>query len=302
MAVGILTSSAVTAAAAYGIAVAVSSAHQPRPSARVATASSGAPDPRRSSRAGPFAWLASTAAPTTWTRLTLPSGLGSLSVPPGFRAVRGDPGTATLALLGPDSTYLGYLNVTPRQGDERLAGWAAFRLAHLRGDGSISAIQDGAVQSVGSGPSLRSCVSDDYVTEIGHHRFHEVACLVMTTSAGSVVVAATPSGDPAHLWTQLERAVAGDRPPTPTHLEFARSDDPASTRDTGRPNHRTLTNDIHCSTVDTPTPPTISILPSPITTPPTTTPPTTNNGIPQGNGGDHDADNNGGPSDGNGNL
>jgi hypothetical protein len=134
--------------------------------------------------------------------------LGSLSVPPGFRAVAGDPGTATLAFVGWDGTYLGYLNVTPRQGDERLAGWAAFRLAHLRGDDSISARQDGAVQSVRTGQSLRSCVTDDYVTEIGRHHFQEVACLVTTASASGVVVAATPSGDPAHLWAQLERAVA----------------------------------------------------------------------------------------------
>jgi hypothetical protein len=146
--------------------------------------------------------------PTTWNRITLPSGLGSLSVPPRFRAVRGDQGTATLADLGPDGTYLGYLNVTPRQGDERLAGWAGFRLAHLRDDGTISARQDGAIESVRTGQSLRSCVTDDYLTEIGHHHFQEVACLVMTTSAGSVVVAATPTGDPAHLSTQLERAVA----------------------------------------------------------------------------------------------
>jgi hypothetical protein len=209
MAPGILTSSALVAAAAYGIAVAVRSAHQPKGlSAGGATASGRAPDTGRSSLQGPFAWLTSTEPPTTCTRFTLPSGLGSLSVPPRFRAVRGDPGTATLALLGPDGTYLGYLNVTPRQGNERLGGWAVFRLAHLRGDGSISARQDGAVESVRTGQSLRSCVTDDYVTEIGHHRFHEVACLVTTTSAGSVVVAATPWGDPAHLWTQLERTVA----------------------------------------------------------------------------------------------
>jgi hypothetical protein len=43
--------------------------------------------------------------------------------------------------------------------------------------------------------------------------------------------------------------------------------------------------------------------PTPTTAPPTTTPPpTVVNGIPQGDGGDHDADNNGGPSDGDGNL
>jgi hypothetical protein len=207
--IGILASSAVVAAAIYGITFAFGSAHQPRGlSTDGANAASRVPASGRSSIPGPFAWLASTAPPTTWTRLTLPSGLGSLSVPPRFRAVGGDQGTGTFALLGSDGTYLGYINVTPRQGDERLAGWAAFRLAHLRGDGSISARQHGAVESVRTGQSQRSCVTDDYVTEIGHHHFQEVACLVMTTSAGSVVVAATPSGDPAHLWAQLERTVA----------------------------------------------------------------------------------------------
>jgi hypothetical protein len=46
--------------------------------------------------------------------------------------------------------------------------------------------------------------------------------------------------------------------------------------------------------------------PAPPTTtppaPPTTAPAHTANPIPQGNGGDHDADNNGGPSDGDGNI
>ena len=208
LAVGLLISLAVVAAAIYGTVFAGSSAHPKGLSAQSATGSSPAADGGRYSLPGPFAWLTSTAPPTTWTRLTLPAGLGSLAVPPRFHSVPGDKGTASLAFLGADDTYLGYLNVTPRQGDERLAGWAAFRLAHLRGDGTISATQDGAVQSVRTGQSLRSCVTDDYVTEVGHHRFHEVACLVTTASAVSVVVAATPLGDPAHLWAQLERAVA----------------------------------------------------------------------------------------------
>jgi hypothetical protein len=55
---------------------------------------------------------------------------------------------------------------------------------------------------------VRSCVTDDYVTTIGHHHFHEVACYVTSGSGSSVVVAATPSGDPAHVWNQLERSVA----------------------------------------------------------------------------------------------
>jgi hypothetical protein len=55
-------------------------------------------------------------------------------------------------------------------------------------------------------------------------------------------------------------------------------------------------------------PPTTQPPPPPVTAPPVTAPPTTQPpmlpvpGIPQGNGGDGDADNNGGPSDGDGNV
>ena len=50
--------------------------------------------------------------------------------------------------------------------------------------------------------------------------------------------------------------------------------------------------------VTTPTSPPATTAPAPATTAPA--PPA--NPIPQGNGGDHDPDNNGGPSDGDGNL
>jgi hypothetical protein len=45
-------------------------------------------------------------------------------------------------------------------------------------------------------------------------------------------------------------------------------------------------------------PPTSSAAPRPLPS----APPAANNGIPQGNGGDHDADDNGIPNDGDGNL
>ena len=124
------------------------------------------------------------------------------------RTVDGDPGTLSVALLNSAGTYLGYLNVTPRQGPETLQDWATFRPAHLGGDDAVSVHEDAMVQSVRTGAAVRSCVIDDYVTTVGHHLFHEVACYVMNGSVGSVVVAATPSGDPAHVWTQLQRAVA----------------------------------------------------------------------------------------------
>jgi hypothetical protein len=157
---------------------------------------------------GAFRWLASTTPPATWARLTVASGLGALSSPPGFRTVDGDPGTLSVALRNSAGTYLGYLNVTPHQGHETLPDWAAFRLSHLLGDDAISVHVDATVHSVRTAAALRSCVIDDYVTTIGHHRFHEVACYVTSGSVSSVVVAATPSGDPAHVWNQLERAVA----------------------------------------------------------------------------------------------
>jgi hypothetical protein len=157
---------------------------------------------------GSFGWLASPAPPATWARLTVASGVGALSSPPGFRTVDGDPGTLSVALRNSAGTYLGYLNVTPHQGHETLRDWAAFRLSHLLGDDAISVHEDATVQSVRTAAALRSCVIDNYVTTIGHHQFHEVACYVTSGSVGSVVVAATPSGDPAHVWNQLERAVA----------------------------------------------------------------------------------------------
>jgi hypothetical protein len=113
-----------------------------------------------------------------------------------------------VALLNSAGTYLGYLNVTPHQGDETLRDWTAFRLRHLLGDDTVSVHADAMVQSVRTAAAVRSCVTDDYVTTIGHHHFHEVACYVTSGSVGSVVVAATPSGDPAHVWNELERAAA----------------------------------------------------------------------------------------------
>ena len=111
-------------------------------------------------------------------------------------------------MLNSAGTYLGYLNVTPRQGAETLQDWAAFRLSHLRDDDAVSVHEDAMVRSVRTAAAVRSCVIDDYVTTVGHHHFHEVACYVTSGSVSSVVVAATPSGDPAHVWTELERAVA----------------------------------------------------------------------------------------------
>jgi hypothetical protein len=170
--------------------------------------SSEAAVPRVSGPQGPFAWLEQTSLLHGWTQLDGDSSVGPLPVPPGFRTVAGDPGTLTTVLFGPGGAYLGYLNATPRQGGERLRGWPKFRLEHLRDEDARSARQDAIAQLVRTGTALRSCVVDDYVTRIGSHDFREVACLVVQHSASSVIIGATPSGDPAHVWAELERAVA----------------------------------------------------------------------------------------------
>jgi hypothetical protein len=163
---------------------------------------------RGSAPRGPFTWLAQTSLPSGWTRLDGVPRLGSLPVPPGFRAVAGDRGSLTAALFGPGGAYLGYLNATPIEGGELLQGWPEFRLKHLRDDDARQVHVDAAAQAVRTRTALRSCVIDDYVTRVGQHRFHEVACLVMYHSVGRVIVAASPSGDPAHVFDTLERAVA----------------------------------------------------------------------------------------------
>jgi hypothetical protein len=198
----------VAATVLLAVAAGIGLAAQPASKARAANATTSHTGSADSATLGSFGWLASSAPPVTWARLTGPSGLGTLFSPPGFRTLDGDPGTLSVTLVNSAGTYLGYINVTARQGSETLHDWAAFRLTHLRDDDAVSVHQDAVVQSVRTTRTVRSCVIDDYVTTVGHHPFHEVACYVTSGSVGSVVVAATPSGDPAHVWTQLERSVA----------------------------------------------------------------------------------------------
>ncbi|MGH9208723.1 MAG: hypothetical protein ACRD1G_19620, partial [Acidimicrobiales bacterium] len=82
---------------------------------------------------GAFAWLVPRPAPPDWRQHALPNGAAVLSYPPGFRKARTDPGSFSAALLS-HGAYAAYLNATPRQGGERLHGWANFRVGHLLDD------------------------------------------------------------------------------------------------------------------------------------------------------------------------
>jgi hypothetical protein len=131
--------------------------------------------------------------------------------PPGWRRIKGDPGTASAARFDAHDRFIGYLNVTPRQSTETLANWAHFRVAHNVEEG------DRDVRMLAAATGLRfrggggSCVRDSYLTAV-RTRYIEIACLVTGGRTSTVVVGAAP---PQH-WTAiaplLERAISTLQP------------------------------------------------------------------------------------------
>ena len=82
---------------------------------------------------GPLDGLTPAAAPMGWNHFYIPvsDGVATLGVPPQFAPFAGDPGTASAAVRDATRRIDAYLNITPRQGDERLRGFAAFRVHRL---------------------------------------------------------------------------------------------------------------------------------------------------------------------------
>ena len=158
---------------------------------------------------GPFAWLRPQANPQGWEVARIPTG-AELPYPPGWRIVPGDRGTATAALLTADGGYVGYLNVTPRQGRESLSGWASFRIAHNADEGNTG------VKALAAATGLRfrtghgSCVKDSYTTRSSAH-YIEIACLVAGSRASTVIVGAAPPTAWPRTSGMIERAISAFR-------------------------------------------------------------------------------------------
>jgi hypothetical protein len=159
--------------------------------------------------AGPFAWLRPATPPTGWKVARIPHG-STLAYPPGWRPIKTDPGTATVALLGGGERIEGYLNATPEQGSETLANWSRFRVGHNRGEGSRHVRLVASANDLSFRSGRGSCVIDSYTTSKAAYR--EIACLVAGQSSSAVVVAAAP----AELWhdqaATLQRAVSSFAP------------------------------------------------------------------------------------------
>ena len=155
-----------------------------------------------------FPALVPAAAPAGWPHLTLPNGTAVLSYPPSLRPVSGDADSVSAAQVSPAGVFRLYLNATPRQGDEQLRGWAAFRLRLLTADDAASARELAAAQDVKFRGGTGSCVIDTYVTRIGAHHYQEIACLVQGRTSASVIVAAAPAATWAQASPLLLQAVA----------------------------------------------------------------------------------------------
>lgn len=161
-------------------------------------------------RAGPFAWLVPAPAPLEWSRSVIPAlaGQASVAYPPSFTRINGDAGTVSFAVRTSTGAVRAYLNVTPRQGNERLRGFAAFRVHLLGRDDDQTVHEEAAAEGLMFQGGRGSCVVDNYVTKVGHHRYREIACLVMGQRGAAVVVASATAADWSHFEPQLRRAVA----------------------------------------------------------------------------------------------
>ena len=156
-----------------------------------------------------FGWLHPQSAPSGW-KVAGAAGGATLAYPPNWHRQRSDAGTASAALLTTNGQYLGYLNLTPRQGGETLKNWSSFRVGHNADEGDTNVKRLAAASGLHFLTGRGACIKDAYTTKIGA-RYVEIACLVAGPHAESVIVAAAPPG----AWTResgtLERAIEGVR-------------------------------------------------------------------------------------------
>jgi hypothetical protein len=132
-----------------------------------------------------------------------------MAYPPGWRPSQTDRGTATEVLLSGRGRLVGYLNLTPRTPNEKLADWPRFRVDHNaeENDRHVRALAAGGGLRFGTGTG--SCVRDSYMTTAAH--YVEIACLIVGSRSGVVIVAAAPPTEWHRLAPQFERVVESVR-------------------------------------------------------------------------------------------
>jgi hypothetical protein len=161
---------------------------------------------RSNAAPGAFNWLRPAQPPSTWRLARLPSQAATLAYPPRWRPIPSDPGTVSAALLGRRGRIVGYLNATPRQGDETVANWPTFRIRHLRAEGDQAVRLIAARRGFAFHSGSASCLIDTYRTSLA--RYREIACLINAAPAATVVVGAARTGDWHTQARAIERSIA----------------------------------------------------------------------------------------------
>jgi hypothetical protein len=157
-----------------------------------------------STPASPFAWLRPQAAPAGW-KTTATAGGAVLAYPPGWKALAGDPGTASADLTGSGGLIVGYLNATPAIAGEVASSWARFRVEHNGEEG------DRDVRLIAHATGLRfrtgtgACVIDSYRTT--RTAYTEIACVVRGAGQPTVIVAAAATSTWAAQQATLHQAI-----------------------------------------------------------------------------------------------
>ncbi|HEV3284058.1 MAG TPA: hypothetical protein VG010_07615 [Solirubrobacteraceae bacterium] len=201
------TAALIAAALVSGVAaaIAVASAPSGRSGAR---ASAGAQGGGRGAPTDAFSQLAARPAPGGWVSATIASGTATLFYPPGWKPIPGDRGTVTASLRDNAGRYRGYLNVTPRQGEEQLAGWAAFRTGRNRSEGDANVRLVASAENLSIAGARASCVIDDYLSRVGAHPYRELACILAGPRATNVFVGAALLSDWPTLGPVIDRSAS----------------------------------------------------------------------------------------------
>jgi hypothetical protein len=104
--------------------------------------------------------------------------------------------------------FHGYLNVTPRQGSEKLKGWGGFRTRRNAEEGDKHVQEQASAEDLRFRDARGSCVIDAYETSVGSHPYREIACIVAGRRGISVFVGAALRQDWVTLGRILERAAS----------------------------------------------------------------------------------------------
>jgi hypothetical protein len=140
-----------------------------------------------------------------WAQISISAG-ATLSYPARWTRIKADRGAASVAQIGRGGIFLGYLNLTPRQGAETLRDWPRFRPHHNIEEGdrqvrSLSVRRDVAFRG-GRG----TCVTDSYATRT-HSHYREIACLVVGHRSSVVVIGASSAAQWRQTAPVLNRAI-----------------------------------------------------------------------------------------------